>query len=64
MNIHNALSILSHCITQLIVVHLYVVEITILILIDLTHKLSFSMNFFCNNFTVSWDHSLSKKDFT
>ena len=41
MNIQNVLVILSHCITQLTVEHLCVVEILIVLLIDRTHKLNF-----------------------
>ena len=41
MNIQNVLITLSHCITELTVEHLYVVEIIIVLLIDRTHKLNF-----------------------
>ena len=46
MNIHNVLITLSHCIIEQTVVHLYVVEIIIVLLIDRTHKLNFKRNLF------------------
>ena len=66
INIQNVLITLSHCIIQLTVVHLYVVEIIIVLLIDRSNaQTEFLKEFiFRNNFDVSWDHSLSKKDFT
>ena len=46
INIQNVLITLSHCMTQLIVMHLYRVVIIIILLICRTHKLNYERNLF------------------